>query len=276
MPKRDREYEHAHRAANFAPVPKGDSSDPAYHPRWYGIVRTVVGTDNHYGPRGGDNPFLLVHGPAREVDRRPLAIGSMERAVKLAHEEPVRLGGWGGGTYLAGIPALERLLTDLEAAKGDGVEEYQRLNPVKGDPFRGIHEELQQLRLLSERRRAAAGFLRKAVAHLPAAAQTHADAAAAKYDEVSRLALEAFELRHGPVAEHDQIERMGRDESWRDDPPEWGAFWKRADENLADSAKLKELAGLIARQLDNEKAAVAEIEKALGAVGQASEPEEGF
>jgi hypothetical protein len=254
------------RTADFIPLPKGDSPDPAFHPRWYGRVRTSVGMDSHYGPRGGDNPLLLVRRPAERADRRVTALGAMERAVRIAREAPVRLTGWGGGEYLAGFAALEQLLADLEAAKGNGVEEFKRLNPVKGDPFGGIHEELVHLRLLSERRRAAAGFLRAAAVFLPAIAQAHASAAAREYDEVARLALEAFELRHGPVAEHDAMERLIRDENFGDNVPEWVAFWKRADNNLADAAKRDELAGLIARLVEKEKEAIAEIEKALAAV----------
>ncbi len=255
------------RAADFALLPKGDSPDPAFHPRWYGIVRTVVGMDSHYGPRGEDTPLLFVRGPVRAVDRRQCALGAMRRAAKLAHEDPVKLDGWGGGTYLAGIPALERLLSDIEAAKGDGVEEFKRLNPTKGDPFAGVHEEVVHLRLLSERRRAAAAFLRKAALQLPEAARSHTHAAAARYDEVARYALDAFELRHGPDREYDRICELERLEAYGDDVPEWTAYWKRADENLADAEKRKDLARLVGRTLEAERAAVAEIEAALRAAG---------
>ena len=149
--------------------------------------------------------------------------------------------------------------------KGDGVEEFTRLNPVKGDPFRGIHEELLHLRLLSERRRAAAAFLRIAAEVLPAAARPSVKTAAERYDEVSRLALEAFVLRHGPVEENDRIGEMARLEAY-DDNPEWAAYWQRADENLADADTRKELAWLISQALEAERAAVAEIEKALAAI----------
>ncbi|KPK41865.1 MAG: hypothetical protein AMK72_14840, partial [Planctomycetes bacterium SM23_25] len=159
-------------------------------------------------------------------------------------------------------------LSDLEAAKGDGVGEFTRLNPVKGDPFRGIHEELLHLRLLSERRRAAAAFLRIAEGVLPAAAGPSANAAAERYDEVARLALEAFVLRHGPVEENDHICEMARLEAY-DDNPEWDAYWRRADENLADADTRKELARLIAGALDAERAAVAETERALVAAQEA-------
>jgi len=252
------------RTADFIDLPYGDSRDPREHPRWYGIVRTAAGMDTHYGAgQGADNPLLFVRRAGQAPDPSAVADRAMQRAVRSAREEPVELRGWGGGTYLAGTAALERLLADLKSAKGDGVEEFKRLNPVKGDPFGGVHEELVHLRLLSERRRAAGAFLRRADAHLPEAARPHTNAAAAKYDEVSHLALEAFELRHGPVADHDQIQSMVREETFGDDVPEWAAFWKRADENLADAEKRKELARLIEGALDAERAAVAEIEKAL-------------
>ena len=252
--------EEAGAPANFAAVPKGDSSDPRAHRRWYGIVRTAVGMDNHYGPCGGDNPLLLVKRAAQQPDRRVLVLGAMECAVRIAREEPVRLGGWGGGEYLAGFAALERLLADLEAAKGDGVEEFKHLNPTKGDPFGGIHEELVHLRLLAERRRAAAAFLRKATVHLPDAARSHTNTAAAKYNQVSSLALEAFELRHGQVEENDRICEMAREERFGEDVPEWVAYWRRAKANLADPQKRRNLTNLITSALAADHKAIAKIE----------------
>ena len=243
------------RAASFIPLPKGDSRDPREHPRWYGILRTG---DQHYG----DNPLLLVKYGGQEHNQRALVVRTLERISKTGRE-PVELKRYGGGTYLAGVAALERLLSDVEAARGDGVEEFKRLNPTKGDPFGGIHEELVHLRLLAERRRAAGAFLRKATVHLPDAAHSHTNAGAAKYDHVSRLALEAFELRHGPAREHDRICELARTEGYSDRDPVWNAFWEQANENLADSGKRKDLARLIRQALDAERAAISEIEKVL-------------
>ena len=85
--------ERADLPASFTRLPKGDSPDTKYHPRWYGIVRTSVGMYNHFGPLGADNPLLLVRRTAQLPARRLLALGAMERAVRIAHEEPVRLNG---------------------------------------------------------------------------------------------------------------------------------------------------------------------------------------
>lgn len=185
---------------------------------------------------------------------------ALRRAVGIT-QKPAQLKRYGGGEYLGGVPAVERLLADLEAAKGNGVEEFQRLNPVKGDPFGGIHEELVHLRLLAERRRAAAAFLRKAGEVLPTV-RPSLNAAATEYAEVSRLTLEAFVLRHGPVEETDRISEIARLGTYENNP-EWDAYWQRAGANLADPAKRKELARLIAVALGHERAALAEIEQAI-------------
>jgi hypothetical protein len=249
-------------AKNFMALPVGDSHRPGDHPCWYGIVRTVIGADSHYGPSAGNNPLLLVSKGEHKADRQEVVIQALERAVKLAHEEPVKLSRYGGGTYIAGLAALERLLNDVTSVKGNGVDEFKKLNPTKGDPFGGVHEELVHLRLLSNRRQAAAGFLRSVVKILPAAAKPSVMKAAEKYDMVAQRALEAFILRHGPVEQNDRICEFARLEQY-DDNPEWDAYWQRANENLADPARRKELAGLIARLLQNEKDAVAEMEQAL-------------
>lgn len=254
--------ENSDNAKNFMALPVGDSHRPGDHPCWYGIVRTIIGADSHYGPSTGDNPLLLISKGERKANRQDVVIQAMERAVKLASEEPVKLSRYGGGTYIAGLAALERLLNDVTSAKGNGVEEFKKLNPTKGDPFGGVHEELVHLRLLSNRRHAAAGFLRSVVNVLPAAAKPSVMKAAEKYDMVAQLALEAFILRHGPVEQNDRICEFARLEQYNDNP-EWDAYWQRAAENLADSSKRKELAGLIARLLRHEKEAVDEMEQVL-------------
>ena len=242
-------------SVNFVPLPEGDSNDPREHPRWHGIVRTG---NKHYG----DNPLLLVKQGTLARKKRESVLQSLEIMTKTS-QQPIVLKGYGEGTYLAGVQALERLLLDVQRTQGEGLEEFRRLNPTKDDPFGGVHEELVHLRLLAERRRAAAAFLRKATMHLPGKTQPDMDAAAAKYDEVSQLALEAFELRHGPIEENDRIIEMSRVENSGDDTPEWVAYWKRADENLANAALRRDLANLIRRALEAECEAIAEIEKVL-------------
>jgi len=178
---------------------------------------------------------------------------------------------------------LQQLLADLKAAKGNGIEEFKRFNPTKDDPYGGLRKELVHLRLLSERRRAAAGFLRKAGDLVPTAAQPRLNGAAKRYDRVARLTLQAFVLRHGSLEEHDRIRELHRqsvvfhgavtdraflsesrrEERLRKHFAEWQAYWRRADENLADAEKRKDLAQIIQQAVDNEHAAIAEIEKAL-------------
>ena len=103
----------------------------------------------------------------------------------------------------------------------------------------------------------------KAAVHLPQGTRFHINAAAAKYDEVSRFALEAFELRHGPVEENDRICEMVREERFGEDVPEWVTYWRRADANLADADKRRDLANLIRSALEAEREAIAELEKVL-------------
>ncbi len=246
---------------SFAPLPYGDSER---HPCWYGITRTADGADSHYGPAGKDCPHLLVRGPKHEVDRSKLIRQAIRRAVRIARERPVKLKKYGGGEYMAGLAALDRLLGDLEASEGDGIDEYKRLNPVRDDPFGGVHEELVHLNLLAKRRSAAAAFLRQARKHVTKDLRPALTAVAKKYEDVAGLALTAFEFRHGPAKEFDRVCELGRTEAHGDDVPEWADYWKRADENLADAEKRKKLIELIQQLVNAERAAVAELKKAAG------------
>ena len=240
----------------YVRLPSGDSPDPREHPRWYGIVRNGR---QHYA----DNPALLVDPPGDRPATDQVVQQALHRAVALAHEPPVELGGYGGGTYLAGLAALVRLRDDLAAARGDGVEEFKRLNPAKGDPFGGLHEELLHLQLLSERRRLAAGFLEQAMGCLPTTAHASLRSAAAHYRDVSHSALQAFELRHGTAAELEVIEGMIRDEAYLDDPPEWAAYWAGVEANLADPGLRTELVALLGQAIESERAAVEAVRVAI-------------
>ena len=97
---------------------------------------------------------------------------------------------------------------------------------------------------------------------LPAEARPSLTTAAERYDEVACLALEAFMLRHGPVEENDRVSEISRLDGCEDNP-DWDAYWQRADENLADADKRRDLANLIRNALESERKAIAEIEKVL-------------
>jgi hypothetical protein len=69
-------------------------------------------------------------------------------------------------------------------------------------------------------------------------------------------------LRHGPIEENDYISEIARTECY-DGNSRWDAYWRRADEKLADAGKRGELARLIGDALESERQAIAEIEKTL-------------
>ena len=249
-------------------LPKGDDPRPEPHPRWYGICRTFEGMDGHYGPKYADNPILLVKEVGPPKGEKEVVLTSLKRAVDLAREQSTTSRyGWGAGVYLGGYTALQRLHDDLLAAQGNSVEEFEKLNPVKGDPFRGLFDELGHLKLLSDRRRSAARFMELAARHLPESARSHLAAAAQNFERSSAEALKAFEIRYGSAKELDRMEKFILAGTHGDDNPEWVAYWKRADEALATRKQREAMAAHLTEVLRHEKAAIAEIEKVLAAEG---------
>ncbi len=246
------------------PLPIGDSNKPRRHPRWYGIARSFKGIDGHYGPIGADNPVLLVDRMRQPVEQKDVVLKSLRQAISLAREESVFCsGGYGAGTYLSGLTALQRLRDDLLAAKGDELDEYERLNKPKSDPFRGLGDELEFLKLLSWRRRSAANFLTQVVPLLPEAARPHLTVASKHFKDSATEAIKAFNIRYGSEKEHARIHELIREGKHGDDNPEWVTYWKRADEALASRNKRKAMADHLTRVLEFEKMAIAELEKAL-------------
>jgi hypothetical protein len=161
------------------------------------------------------------------------AVVALRRALELLKEEKaIAARGWGRGTYLAGLTALQRLHDDLLAAKGSGVEEFRQLNPVKGDPFCGLQDETAHLHLLSQRRQSAARYLENISPKLTSAARQHLLAAAKAFRESGEEAHATFVLR----------------------------------EALANPETRKDMASHVAEMLVREKTGIAEIENALGAL----------
>ena len=245
-----------------ASLPFGDSDKSSRHPRWYGIVRSFEGIDGHYGPAGADNPVLLIERMGQSVEQKDLLLKSLRRGVSLAREASTSCSfGYGAGTYLSGHTAVQRLRDDLLAAKGDGLDEYERLNKPKGDPFRGLGDELAFLELLLWRRRSAADFLTQAAPLLPEATRPHLASASNHFEDSAAEAMKAFDIRYG--SEQAQIHELIREGKYDEDHPEWIAYWKQADEALASRNKRKAMADHVARVLESEKAAITEMEKAL-------------
>ena len=246
------------------PLPTGDDVRDAFHPRWYGIVRSFEGIDGHYGPKRADNPILLVRKRKQAADKRNIALEGLRRAVRLATRDTATSRfGWGDGTYLGGIAAIQGLHDDLLVAKGDGLEEYGKLNKPKGDPFRGLSDELEFLKLLSWRRQSAAKFLGQCAPTLREAARPHLAAAAKHFQTSAAEAMKAFNVRYKSEKAHARMGQLFRNNEDFEEHPEWIAYWKRADEALASKAKRKKMADHLVRVMVSDKAAVLEIEKAL-------------
>jgi len=249
------------------PLPEGDSPDPAAHPRWYGILRSFDGIEGHYGPLRSDNPLLLVDNLHVPRVREELLLGALTRAAELSREESVVCRfGYGAGTYLAGQRAVRQLRDDLAAAQGDGIEDYQRLNPPKGDPFGGLGDELEFLKLLSWRRRSASRFVLRRFGGLAGPAGRQAEVVAADYDRVADAAMAAFSLRYGSEKQHARVARFIWD-GRVDGDHEWDAYWHRADEALASAATRGAMVKHLDRVLDHERKAVDGIHAILTGLG---------
>ncbi|HUT61091.1 MAG TPA: hypothetical protein VNA25_24855 [Phycisphaerae bacterium] len=247
------------------PLPHGDDPNPeGPHPRWFGICRTFDGMGGHYGPPGADNPVLLVRPGAGAPDELTVARRALARAVGLGRETSVTATyGWGAGTYLSGLAAMRRLRDDLDTAPGDGIEEFARLYPAKGDPFHGLSDELAFMDLLAQRRRVAAGFCTQLAAKAPAARKS-LSAAADRYGIVAERAQQVFEVRYGrDEAARARIQEM-IDTGRSGRGPEWEDYWRNADAALASRANRRRMAQLVAEALEHETAALKEIEAAVG------------
>ena len=248
-------------AGAFA-LARGDDGRAEYHPRWYGICRTFDGMAGHYGPAGADNPLLTVEPSGVTPVPNTTVREALTRAVALAHEEEATAStGWGDGVYLSGIGAMEQLRNDVLAAQGDGPDEFNRLNPPKGDPFRGLGDELEHLHLLAQRRHAAAAFCRRAAGLLPDAASL-ADAADA-YEQVADGAEQAFALRYGSTEQLTAVFALIDTVEDLDGDPRWSAYWQRADAALADPHVRERIGGHLTHVIEHEHSAITQIEAAL-------------
>ncbi|MCC7145851.1 MAG: hypothetical protein IT443_05350 [Phycisphaeraceae bacterium] len=247
------------------PLPTGDAAQPypqGPHPCWYGILRQIEPGKNtgHYGP---DKPMMTVARLGPPMEPKSAALAALKRAVQLAHEPPVTAQtGWGKGTYLAGLAALQRLHDDLLAAQGNGLDEYQQLNPTKDEPFAGLKPEIANLRLLAARRHAAAGFLKQAAQLLPDA-QASLLAAAEPYEQSATHAQAAFDVCF--KSEADWLKNQALEQGDQDASHHigWRNYHRQAARLLADPANRKALADHLAAILTAEKSALTQIEKAL-------------
>ena len=232
---------------------------------WRGRTRAVVGDMNSlWGPLAhqGGSPLLLVRPAATMPDAVGSITAALARAVEQA-DDPVCVEGWGGAgatqPYLSGLVAMTRLVGDLEQLRGDGLHEFHALNPSRPDDgqFRGMHEELQHLRVLSDRRCAAQAFLGTAanICHFRSAAAAAAlRAAATAYGSVGDLAAQTFELRHGSVIEADAafaVLAAGFPKGEHDDA--WSGYWQRADERLASASLRAQMVELLWRLIRREE-----------------------
>jgi len=244
-------------------LPTGDAGPDGPHPCWYGIIRTFApGSNGHYGP---DRPLFVTRRTGQPRARAVVAADAVKQGVALAKEESTcAIAGWGRGTYLAGHKALRALRDTVAKAEGDGLAEFQNRNPTGEEPFRGFADELEFLRLLSDRRRSAAGFLEQARELWQDAESRRLSSAAEHFRQSSREALAAFNVRYGNLEEHDRVKRMSAEASAQDaGNPVWNAYWARADAALADKQKRQEMVAHLDQVLKHESAAVAEIESVL-------------
>jgi hypothetical protein len=249
-------------------LPTGDAGPDGPHPCWYGIIRTFApGSNGHYGP---DRPLFIVRRTGRAQNPAHAAAEAIERAVALSKEESTcAIAGWGRGTYLAGHKALRALRDTVAALEGDGIDEFRSRNPVREGPFRGLADELEFLRLLSERRLAAGDFLRQISGLWGGASRTRLLAAAERFHRSSQEALAAFSIRYGTVEEHDRIRQLyaleitesGHNALWDD-------YWARADAALADRRNRQEMVSHLDRVLEHEQTAISELESVVTSLGQ--------
>lgn len=239
---------------------------------WRGRTRAIVGDmDTLWGPSAyqGGSPLLLVRPAATTPDAVDSVAAALARAVAQQADSPVCVEGWGGAgatqPYLSGLVAMSRLVGDLEQLRGDGLQEFQALNPSRPDDgqFRGMHEELQHLRVLSDRRLAADAFLGKAAdtCHSRSAAAANAMRAAAEaYRNVGTLAAHTFELRHGSVAEADAaFAALAAGFPRGEDDDAWSGYWQRADERLASASLRARMLALLRRLVRCEEDARAHL-----------------
>jgi hypothetical protein len=239
-------------------LPAGDAGPSGPHPCWYGIIRTFApGSNGHYGP---DRPIFVVRRTGSPQEPKQAAIAALKRAVLLAREEFTQaIAGWGKGTYLAGHKALASLRNVVQAAEGDGVAEFQRLNPEGADPFGGFVQELEHLQLLTERRSAARDFLQQLSGMWGHSASSRLKAAAEQFRLSGREAMAAFTIAQGPDDKPDRIKELGEESGNAEGDAHQAA--------VADKANRGKIAQHLSQALEHEQSAVAEIEAALAAVG---------
>ena len=249
-------------------LPWGDSTDPLAHPRWFGITRTFDGMSCHYGPgHGADCPIIRIEKADDRMPEPERVRQALRHAVSLAAEPPVTASyGWGAGTYLAGHAALQKLHDDLLSAEGNGIDEFTRLNPRAEEPFGGLFDELEQLRLLATRRRAAASFLQRTAERAPMEARRHLAAAATQFTTSATAAAEAFRVRYESWESLSALHVLVASDPHAEDDPDWTTYWRRADNVLADRVSRRTMAEHVAGALEAERAAVDNIQQALASV----------
>jgi len=210
------------------------------------------------------NPLLLIQKADQPEDSKAIVLKSLRQALSLAREgSTVAKERYGAGTYLSGHTAIQRLYDDLLAAQGEGLEEFRELNPDKGDPFRGLGDELQFLELLSSRRRSAAEFLTRAASLFPETSHSHLATAGRHFRDSAAEAMKAFEIRYGDEDQRAVLGRLFREGKVGDEHPEWVAYWERVDRTLASSKKRKAMADHLGMVITSEREAFNEIERAL-------------
>ena len=213
-------------------------------------------------------PFALVFTDSVGL----VGVAALVHVVEHA-DDPVSIEGWGGAgatqPYLSGLVAMRRLVSDLEQLRGDGLVEFRALNPARPDDgqFRGMHEELQHLRVLADRRHAAQSFLSQAADVCDArfcGAAPALRAAAVAYGHVGSLALRTFECRHGSTAEADgAFAVLAAGFPSGEEVDAWSGYWQRADERLASASLRAQMAGMLRRLVRYEEEARGQLVEAV-------------
>jgi len=193
-----------------------------------------------YGGWLANAAFLLGE---KEADRseKEKGVMALKRAVKMFRADAFQTGWYGGVTYYFGEKAYEAWASELSEL--DYPADLKKAGPKPSDAY-DMNTIDGQVQTIVTGRTAAVEFCEKAAAQFPKAAQDHLLAAAGHYREEAAIARQAFEPFTKAITE------------------EARAAW------LSDKANRKAGAAAIRRMLAEERLAIAEIEKALAAIGK--------
>jgi hypothetical protein len=215
--------------------------------------------DGLFGGWVANGAFVLGE-KKRAVPPRERAITVLRRATEVHRAKPFSTTDYGAVTYHFGVAAYEEWALDLEALELQ--KDLEGANRRKGD-FYDLNMMRHQVNQIVRGRVAAADYCESSARVLPAGAE-HLQTAARLFRDESATARTAF----APFLSKSGFMKGEGRKPWRtcELSPEAVAW-------LGDPAKCREGAGVIRQMLKKERAAIAEIEKALAAMGEGAKPD---